>query len=77
MTHEDEPARASTPDHLSVTASKFYVEVTRISYARQTLEIEAHSKPQASSLAMERAPAGDFTTYDTEYEVASVEAAKA
>jgi hypothetical protein len=57
--------------------SKYYVEVTRTSYARQTLEIEAKSANQAKDLAMERAPDEEFSTYDYEYEVSSVELAKA
>jgi hypothetical protein len=56
--------------------NKYYVEVTRTSYARQTVEIEADSVRQAESLAMKRAPDEDFSTYESEYEVSSVEAAK-
>lgn len=55
---------------------KFYVEVTRISYARQTLQIEADEKEQARQLALREAPEGEFSTYETEYEVSSVEPAK-
>lgn len=55
---------------------KFYVEVTRISYARQTLEIEADKKEQVRELALQEAPEGEFSTYETEYEVSSVEPAK-
>ena len=57
--------------------SKYYVEVTRTSYARRTLEIEAESMSQAKALAVQRAPDEEFSTYDYEYEVSSVEAAKA
>jgi len=57
--------------------SKYYVEVTRISFARQTLEIEAESVSQAKDLALKRAPDEEFSTYESEYEVSSVEAAKA
>jgi hypothetical protein len=55
---------------------KFWVEVTRTSYARQTLAIEADSVEQAETLAMNSAPEGEFSTYDNEYEVTSCEAAK-
>lgn len=55
---------------------KFYVEVTRITYARQILEIEADKKEQAGQLALQEAPDGEFSTYETEYEVFSVEPAK-
>ena len=55
---------------------KYSIEVTRISYARQTLEIEMDSVQQAKDLAMEQAPEGDFSTYDTEYEISSVEVVK-
>lgn len=55
---------------------RYYVEVTRISYARQTLATESDSKEQAGQLALQRAPEGEFSTYDTEYEVSSVEPAQ-
>lgn len=55
---------------------KYYVEVTRISYARQTVEMEAESKEQAGKLALQVTPEGEFSTYDTEYEVSSVEPAQ-
>ncbi|MBL8269744.1 hypothetical protein [Steroidobacter sp.] len=51
---------------------KYYVEVTRIGYARQTLEIDAISVEEAKHLAMTRAPDEAFSTYDAEYEVSSV-----
>jgi hypothetical protein len=54
---------------------KYTVEVTRISHARQTLEIEAESVPQAENLALKLAPEEEFSTYDTEYEISSVEKA--
>jgi hypothetical protein len=57
--------------------NRYYVEVTRISYARQTLQVEADSRSQAEDLAMKRAPDVDFSTYESEYEISSVEAAKA
>jgi hypothetical protein len=57
--------------------SKYYVEVTRTSYARQTLEVEAESMSQAKDFAMQLAPDEEFSTYDYEYEVSSVEVAKA
>jgi len=57
--------------------SKYYVEVTRISYARQTLEIAAESRSEAEDLAMTTAPDEEFCTYESEYEISSVEAAKA
>lgn len=55
---------------------RFWVEVTRTAYARQTLPIEADSVKQAKALAMESAPEEEFSTYDYEYEVTSVETAK-
>jgi hypothetical protein len=55
--------------------NEFFVEVTRISYARQTLKIDAESVSQAKGLAMKRAPDEEFSTYECEYEVSSVEAA--
>jgi hypothetical protein len=55
---------------------KYYVEVTRIGYARQTLEIEATSVEGAKHLAVTRAADEEFSTYDAEYEVSSVEVAK-
>lgn len=56
---------------------KYLVEVTRIAYARQTLPVEAPSRTQAREWALERAPEGEFSTYEAEYEVSSVEAAPA
>jgi len=56
--------------------SKYYVEVTRISYARQTLEIDAESVSAAEELALERAAEELFSTYESEYEISSVEPAK-
>jgi hypothetical protein len=55
---------------------KYCIEVTRISYARQTLEIEAESAGQAKNLALEQAPEEEFSTYETEYEISSVETAR-
>jgi len=56
--------------------SKYYVEVTRISYARQTLEIDAESVSAAEELALEQAAEELFSTYESEYEISSVEPAK-
>ena len=55
----------------------YYVEVTRICYARQTLLVEAESRSQAEDFAMKRAPDVEFSTYESEYEISSVESAKA
>jgi hypothetical protein len=44
--------------------NEFFVEVTRISYARQTLKIDAESVSQAQDLAMKRAPDEEFSTYE-------------
>ena len=51
--------------------STYYVEVTRISHARQTLEVEAESLRKAKDLALRRAPDEEFSTYESEYEVSS------
>lgn len=51
---------------------KFFIEVTRTSYARLSIEIDASCVRRARELAMERAPEKDFSTYETEYEVTSV-----
>jgi hypothetical protein len=56
--------------------SKYIVEVTRIAYARQSVEIDAESSSQAGDLALNRAADEEFSTYESEYEVSSVEAAK-
>jgi hypothetical protein len=56
--------------------SKYHVEVTRISYARQTLEIDAESVSAAGELAMKRAADELFSTYESEYEISAVEPAK-
>jgi hypothetical protein len=55
--------------------NEFFVEVTRISYARRNLKIDAESVSQAGGLALKRAPDEEFSTYECEYEVSSVEAA--
>lgn len=55
---------------------KYYVEITRISHARQALEIEAESVPQAEDFALKLASDEEFSTYDTEYEISSVEKAR-
>ena len=54
---------------------KFDVEITRISYARYTVRVERDSPEKAQQVALEQAPEQDFSTYETEYEVASVNAA--
>lgn len=51
---------------------KYDIEVTRISYARQTVGIEAESLMRAKDLAVERAKDEEFSTYETEYEVSWV-----
>ncbi len=56
--------------------STYYVEVTRIAYARQTLEVEAESLSKAKDLALGRAPDEEFSTYESEYEVSSMEVEK-
>jgi hypothetical protein len=50
---------------------KYFVEVTRISYARVTLQVEAESVEQAKGVAMESAPEAELSTYENEYEVTS------
>lgn len=55
---------------------KYYVEVTRISYARHTLAVEAPSVDHVWDLALRRAPEEDFSTFATEEEGALAEAAE-
>lgn len=55
---------------------KFLVELTRISYARQTIQTEVDTVQQAKELAMKQAPEEDFSTYDNEYEISWVRVAK-
>lgn len=52
---------------------KYDVEVTRISYARQTVSIEAESVDRAKELALIQAPEEEFSTYGNEYEVSFVQ----
>ena len=56
-------------------SKRYQVEVTRISYARQTLQVDAESRSQAEDFALNRALEEEFSTYDSEYEISSVELA--
>jgi hypothetical protein len=55
---------------------KYRLEVTRIAYARQWWVAEADSIANAKTIALQQAPEEEFSTYQSEYEVSSVEVAR-
>ena len=52
---------------------KYRAEVTRISYARQTVEIDEASIGLAKDRALKKASEGAFSTYESEYEISWIE----
>lgn len=48
--------------------AKFVVQVTRISFGRREIEVEANSRDEAECLGMARASSQEFTSYTADYE---------
>jgi hypothetical protein len=48
---------------------KWSVDVSRIGYGNNSIEVEASTREDAERIALEKAPSLDYSEHDSDYEV--------